>query len=639
MNRQQRFGKFYLLIWTARLGILGLVITAAVSLDIAGTGQHRADVKQSWQAMADQLRLNLQAEILQNIQTVWGLAANVAIEPDIDNERFNELAPVIFRLAPALKNIGLAPDLVIRHVYPLQDNESALGLDLTQQSLPPEKVKALKENRRAVFTGPIDLVQGGQGLASRIPTFTENSDRFWGVISVILDLNKLYETADIAATSRKLNFTLSASADASDTDAIFYGTDDNDWTDPVVSTLRMPGTTWTVFAEPASGWPSAPEHPLIFRSVSLLISATIVIAVFWLTRLLLRDRDMQIRFWGLFEFAPIGVALFSAQDGRLIRANPIFHTRFGGKVSSIDFFEHGFNADGSPLPEPMQLRGTLHNTRRIDDIQVYYPAEAPSVAPVRLRGLELQNTDSDPVIWLITEDITEQKKVERMKNEFISTVSHELRTPLTSISGSLALLENDAAGKLPDSAKRMVSIAHRNSLQLTRLINDLLDIDKLVAGKMVFQTETHALPELVRESVENINEFAGARGVGLDLTALHDVQVRVDRQRLNQALNNLLSNAIKFSPGGSSVIIDSQLKNGTVRICVHDQGEGVPPDFRQSIFEKFSQADSSSRRKKGGTGLGLAITRELMNQMDGSVDYESTHGQGSTFWLELPVIQ
>ena len=430
---------------------------------------------------------------------------------------------------------------------------------------------------------------------------------------------------------------LSASASASDIDAIFYGTYNSGWTDPVVSTLRMPGTTWTVLAEPAEGWPSAPERPLLFRTALLIVSATIIGAVFSLTRLMLRDREMQIRFWGLFEFAPIGVALFSAQNGRLIRANPIFHSQFSGNASSLDFFEHGFNADGSPLAEPLHLARTLHDTRRIDDLQVYYPVGDQSLAPVRLRGLELQNTDSVPVIWLITEDISEQKKVELMKNEFISTVSHELRTPLTSISGSLALLENDATGKLPESMKRMVGIAHRNSLQLTSLINDLLDIDKLVAGKMRLYRETITLSGLIQEAVENIDQYAKTRDVRLKLAVIHNVKVRVDPQRLNQALNNLLSNAIKFSPTGSAVRVESQLHKDAVRICVHDCGEGVPPDFRDRIFEKFSQADGSSRRAKGGTGLGLAITKEIMEQMGGSVGFESPQGQGATFWLQMPI--
>jgi len=636
--RHKTIGVFSLFIWIARLGVLGLVVAAVVSLDSASTEQHRTDVKQLWQARADQISLNLQAEILQNVQTVWGLAANVAIDPDIGDERFNELAPVIFRLAPALRNIGLAPDLVIRHVYPLRGNEAAIGLDLTRQSLPPEQIAALKSNRRAVFTGPIDLVQGGKGLASRVPIFIEDSNEFWGVISVILDLSKLNKTAGLVEARRTLRFVLSASSDAKDTDAVFYGSSGDEWTDPVSSTLKMPGTTWTLFAEPVGSWPTAPEHPLIFRSALLLVAATIIGAVFWLTHLMLRERQMQIRFWGLFEFAPIGIGLFSARDGRLIRANPEFRGRFGSNTLSIDFFEHSFDANGAPQPDPLGLLKTLHQTLRLDAVQVYYPTHGESVAPVRLRGLELQNTDSDPVIWLITEDISEQTKAERLKNEFISTVSHELRTPLTSISGSLGLIEGGSLGELPERIAKMVSIAYRNSNHLKHLVDDLLDMEKLVSGKMTMEFATISPLSAIEDSVERLNSYALNRNLSITVEAAREIpSVRADQTRLEQAFANLLSNAIKFSPDDGRVDVRLVRNEKHLQIRVTDQGPGVPESFRPRIFQKFAQADSSDTRRKGGTGLGLAITREIMEQMGGSVGFESSEGHGATFWLQISI--
>lgn len=637
MNSNSEINLFFLLVWGARLGITGLVIAAALSLDTASTEQFRDDIKQDWQLQVDEIDLGLQAEILQNMQTVWGLAANVAVDPNFDNNRFIQLAPVIFRLSTALKNIGLAPDLTIRHIYPPEGNEAALGLDLTTQSLPPEDLESLKETRRALFSGPIDLVQGGQGLASRIPIFTEETDEFWGVISVILDLNKLYEIVNLAERQHELRFVLSVSDNPSDADAIFFGPQSGHWKDPVSSTLRMPGITWTIFAEPAEGWPRTPENPLVFRASLGLVATLIIGALFWLTHLMLREREMQLRLHGLFELAPIGVGLFNARTGRLISANPAFSARFGPQCATLDFFEHGFKADGSPMQETLGIRQTLRSMQRIEDLQVYYPNREHAVLPVRIRGVELLKTSREPVIWLIIEDISEQKKIERMKNDFISTVSHELRTPLTSISGSLGLLANNAAGELPEGMEKLITIAHRNSLQLTHLINDLLDIDKLVAGKMPFHMEPISVPQWLKDSIENISQFASQRNVELDLAPPPELQVNADRQRLDQALNNLLSNAIKFSPSGATVSVSVDQHKHLLRVYVRDEGEGVPPDFHQRIFQKFSQADSSSRRKKGGTGLGLAITRELMKQMGGAVGYESNPGEGATFWLELPI--
>ena len=183
----------------------------------------------------------------------------------------------------------------------------------------------------------------------------------------------------------------------------------------------------------------------------------------------------------------------------------------------------------------------------------------------------------------------------------------------------------------------MAEIAYRNTQQLTLLINDLLDIEKLVAGKMVFALEDCQLSGVVRECLEGIESFSVDKQVTLKAEHIHDVNVQADRGRLCQALNNLLSNAIKFSPDHSEVIVHIERTENRIRILVSDQGQGIPAEFRDRIFQKFSQADSSDRRAKGGTGLGLAITRELMHAMDGDVGFDSEEGHGACFWLSLLV--
>ncbi|MEO9589190.1 MULTISPECIES: hypothetical protein [Marinobacter] len=152
MAAKTRSNVFHRLIWASRLGALLLVMIVAASLDASSSSSHRNHVRQQWQEKTDEIGLKLQSTILQNIQTVWGLAANVAIQPDIDDQRFRELASVILSLAPELRNIGLAPDFVIRHVYPLAGNEAAIGLDLTAQGLSPDQIEMLLNTRRVVGT-------------------------------------------------------------------------------------------------------------------------------------------------------------------------------------------------------------------------------------------------------------------------------------------------------------------------------------------------------------------------------------------------------------------------------------------------------------------------------------------------------
>ena len=239
--------------------------------------------------------------------------------------------------------------------------------------------------------------------------------------------------------------------------------------------------------------------------------------------------------------------------------------------------------------------------------------------------------------WVaILRDLTEQKRIEQMKSEFVSTVSHELRTPLTSISGSLNLLVGGALGTVPESMQEMLQIAAQNSVRLNQLVNDLLDMDKLMAGKLVFHFERLRLQPQLDEAVRGISGYAEPRGIKIARQGHDMVMVNVDPLRLQQVLNNLLSNACKHSPDNATVTLQHRVFAEHVVIAIHDQGAGIPVEFKPYIFQKFSQAETGNARGSNGTGLGLAITRELVERMHGVIGFSSVQGQGATFWLRLP---
>lgn len=262
-----------------------------------------------------------------------------------------------------------------------------------------------------------------------------------------------------------------------------------------------------------------------------------------------------------------------------------------------------------------------------------------STFPMDLAVSEMRQPGQSLFVGIVR-DITERKRVDLMKTEFVSTVSHELRTPLTSISGALGLVCGGVLGPVTEQATSMLDIAYKNSQRLTHLINDLLDMEKMVAGKMNFDLQTQALMPLLAQSIESTRNYAQQYQVTLALQAPVDgVQVRVDGSRLQQVLSNFLSNAAKFSPRGGQVDIRVHMRDGVVRVTVIDHGPGIPAEFKGRIFQKFSQADSSDTRTKGGTGLGLAISKELIERMDGQVGFESEKGQGARFYFELPVFE
>ncbi len=260
------------------------------------------------------------------------------------------------------------------------------------------------------------------------------------------------------------------------------------------------------------------------------------------------------------------------------------------------------------------------------------------VVPVLLRGyIQRDPQGMAQRISGTLMDLTERKRIEQMKNDFVSTVSHELRTPLTSISGALGLIVGGALGKAPPSMQQMLEIAYSNSLRLGHLINDLLDMEKIAAGKMSFELREHSLGELLKESLASNQALCDQHGVRCSLEHATDVRVWVDGMRLQQVLGNFLSNAFKFTPAGGHIRVHSSLRGQRVRISVTDQGPGIPEAFRSRVFEKFAQADASDSRQKSGTGLGLAITKELIERMGGTVGFDCEPGQGTTFWCELPI--
>lgn len=225
-----------------------------------------------------------------------------------------------------------------------------------------------------------------------------------------------------------------------------------------------------------------------------------------------------------------------------------------------------------------------------------------------------------------------------VKSQFVSVVSHELRTPLTSINGALGLLRTGAYDADPAKARNILEIAHKNSIRLSALINDLLDLQKLESGQMSYNMDQIDLAALVDDCIESIGSFAQTYGIAIAFTPpAHTIVVEADRDRIHQVLDNLLSNAVKFSRRDGRVDVRISATATHARVEVQDHGIGIPPNSRDKVFGKFTQVDSSDRRSHGGTGLGLAIAQEIMTAHGGSIDYASTLGEGTTFAIEFPL--
>ncbi len=355
-----------------------------------------------------------------------------------------------------------------------------------------------------------------------------------------------------------------------------------------------------------------------------------------------RNRDAFVnvarRQQAIFDATNDGMVVHDS-EGRIESTNPAVAAMHG--YAPKEMVGQHLSLLMGDTAEDEEFHAQLMQTRRATDrgfsVQRLARRKDGSTFPVEVMTSPVHLAEGLRFIGIFR-DVTERQRVHQMKNEFVSTVSHELRTPLTSIAGSLGLLTGGAGGPLPDRAARLIKIAHTNSERLVRLINDILDIEKIESGRMRFDIKPIPLRPLLEHSIQSNQAFASQFDVSVELDdeAAPDAVVLADPDRLTQVMVNLLSNAAKFAPGTTVHVRVTPAGEDRLSICVEDHGAGIPVSFRDQIFSKFAQADNSDTRSKGGTGLGLSIVKEIVTRLNGSIHFESQPGEGTRFFVEIP---
>lgn len=306
-----------------------------------------------------------------------------------------------------------------------------------------------------------------------------------------------------------------------------------------------------------------------------------------------------------------------------------------GQNVSILFPEHGRKGYENYIASSNLYQSRIINKAR--DLEGHH--KDGTMIPLELTVSRMQMSDGQYGFVGVLRDITERKRIEKLKNEFVSTVSHELRTPLTSIHGALRLLVGGKLGELPEEAKNMLEIANNNSERLMLLINDILDIEKIESQQMVYNLQEMEIMSFLEKAVTDNVGYSKEHGVDFRIVQrLDDIRVSVDPDRLMQVFSNLLSNAANYSPKDRVIEIGLTRHNGMVRISVTNFGPEIPKDFQPRLFDKFTQANSEEARQKGGTGLGLSISKALVEKMGGCISFVSKKGSGTTFYIDLPEI-
>lgn len=568
----------------------------------------------------------------------------IATYPKITQEEFSTAAKPLFEEGSHLRNIGAAPDMVIRMMYPLAGNEKAIGLDYRKTPSQFEQAEKARTSGKMVLAGPLRLVQGGTGLIARLPVFYEDKagqKHFWGLISAVIDVDELYSGSGLNDADMPLEIAIRGKDALGPKGEVFFGRPQLFEADPVLADIALPNGSWQMAAVPRGGWPTRAENTWMLRLMFFIISILILVPFFALAKASIalgRVRNQveaeKKRLSATLENTPNVAVQWYDRDGRVTYWNHASEDIFGWTAAE---------AVGKTLD---QLFCTAEQARQFNAMleAIASTGQAQSLvdSEVKHRNGSARTISStlfsipgkdQPVFVSMGVDITERAKNDQIKNEFISVVSHELRTPLTSICGSLGLIAGGAAGTLPDQAQSLLDIALNNCQRLVNLVNDILDLNKIEAGRMEFRSQPTRVLPLLMQALEVNKSYAESYQVSYKLEAgLAETTINIDPDRMMQVLANLLSNAAKYSPEGGQVTIATKMDKQRVRIEITDHGSGIPADFYGQIFQKFSQADSSDTRKKGGTGLGLVITKAIVEQMGGSIGFDSVPDVRTTFF-------
>ncbi len=539
-----------------------------------------------------------------------------------------------------IRNIALAPDNRIAYIYPLKANKAALGLYYPDVPTQWPGVKAVIETRQPKLIGPFELRQGGIGLVYREAIFL-HENQYWGLVSTAINADSLFAALLERAHRSAMSINI-------------YDRGQDQWLmegDGVSGDLQeliaipVVGRQWDLVV--GADMTQIPLRLNIARWGGWLVALFSAYLLFQFIRSLSARmqanralEDSQKRFQRVFSASPQAMALIE-NDALWLEVNSSFCTLTGlqpdelqGKTI-VDLFDSAEQARVLAAMQEIDTSFVINNAHFKQ-----FEAHLASPGADKLMGLVslgICYRTAKKTHWTLQIiDISERIRLGNLKRDFVSMVSHELRTPLTSILGGLKLLASGSFSGFDENATKIINIALHNGERLSLLINDLLDMEKLVAGKMQFQLQKHDLISLLKQSLESIEPYAAQYQVRVVFnTPDSGLWVKVDDSRLLQVMANLLSNAVKFSPPDGEVSLNIEVDGTRAKVVICDQGEGVALADQSKLFKRFSQVDSYSTRKKGGTGLGLAISKELIEMMEGTIGYQPAPDGGSCFYFEL----
>ncbi|AUM13961.1 response regulator [Ketobacter alkanivorans] len=378
------------------------------------------------------LRARLEGDINSNLQTVQGMVAIISVEPDITQSRFGAYASILLQDRPLLKNIGGAPDMVIRYIYPLQGNEGALGLNLGKNPVQRQAAMSARDSKDMVIAGPLKLVQGGNGIIGRIPVFVEQNGQrtFWGLVSAVIDADLLFKRNGLLDAEVPYAISIRGKDGLGAKGAVFFGAAELFDQNPVLATISLPAGHWEIAAAPKNGWPAHAKNANALRATLVVIGSLICLVFFILTYLYQRRQIDNRRLRALVELSPIGIALNEFSTGKFIEINDALSRPTGytkKELLALDYWD--ITPRDYEEQEAAQLE-SLNSTGRYGPYEKEYIRKDGSRFPVVLNGILLRESNGHEYIWSIIEDITERKQAEEKlanQQEVLEQMSKQAR--------------------------------------------------------------------------------------------------------------------------------------------------------------------------------------------------------------------
>lgn len=635
-------------------------------------------------------RARLEGALNSRLYLTQSIAAYVATHPNITQSEFENIARELLKQDIVANSTALSENAVIKYIYPFRGHESAIGLDLRAH---PERRKIVEktiENRKGFVAGPVELVEGGVCFIGYTPIFLATPYKgkkvgdFWGLIDITLLVENLLKEAGLYYESPILSIAIRGKDAEGEKGEVFWGDPKIYQLNPVSLNVTLPNGSWQISAVPKGGWNARSPFMIILWSGGIILMIASGLLSFIMVRTPIKLKEMvatateslnksEKKYRELVENAN-SIIIKLDTEGNITFINEFAQNFFGYKeyeilgrniINTLVPVTDSNDRDLSSMVREICQYPWKFTTNENENIKrngervwiswtnkgIYEDGKLTGILCIgnditmlKKTQQELQNhrKNLEETVKQRTEELAianeKLKQISQHKSDFLANMSHEIRTPMNSILGMTELLGETG---LTQEQKEYLEILKNSGETLLNLINDILDLSKIEAGELTLEYVDFALRDLINKLISTMSFKAKNKGLTLSISIADDVPNKFigDPHRLRQVLTNLINNAIKFTEKGqvSLTIKTSDQKQNIVTLLfsVKDTGIGIPKEKLDTIFERFTQADSSITRRYGGTGLGLSISKKLIEMMGGKIWIESQQNEGTIFYFTV----